>query len=526
MNTLIKLSSHQNCDKKIKIKYNNAEDLFLSKLKKFKNKKFLFFPEEKKTFTYEEFYKEYDKISQIFISKKLNKGEKISIIFYNESKFLTIYFAALALGIVVVPINPDLSFNEINYIVKNSNSKICIYSDKLKNKIKKTKIYLSEKKFFNYKNKMKINFINKYKKNNLIKLNDLAIIIYTSGTTGKPKGVVINHLNILSDAYAISKNFKFDTKTRALCILPLFHNNGQIATFFSPLYKGGSSVITFGKTNIYNFWNYIEKYKITWTSVMASILSLLLSLKKNKKNNSLKGILCGGQILTKEILNKFEKRFNVPIYEGYGLTETTSFSCINKFPKKNRVLGSIGKSLIINDMKIFDPKSFKEKKFNEEGEICIRGFNVACNYYNLNNVNKKSFYKGWFRSGDFGSQDERGNFFFSCRKDSLIIKGGENIYPAEIENALYKINDIEECAAIGIPDKFLGENICAFVKLKQHSKQSDLTIKKKLSKLLGDFKMPKLIIVLNNLKNLKEIPKGPTKKILYRKLKLYYEKNY
>ena len=293
MSILTKLPRHQNCNKKLKIIYNNAEDLFLSKLKKFKKKNFLFFPEEKKIFTYEKFYQEYNKISQILISKKINKGEKISIIFYNESKFLTIYFAALAVGIVVVPINPDLSFNEINYIVKNSNSKICIFSDKLKNKIKNTKIFLSKKKFFNFELKIENNFLTKYKKNNLIKLNDLAIIIYTSGTTGKPKGVVINHLNILSDAYAISKNFKFDVKTRALCILPLFHNNGQIATFFSPLYSGGSSVITFGKTNIYNFWNYIEKYEITWTSVMASILSLLLSLKKNKKNNSLRGILCG-----------------------------------------------------------------------------------------------------------------------------------------------------------------------------------------------------------------------------------------
>ncbi len=523
---LSQLPNHQKCNKKFVLKFNNAEDLFLSKLKIFKEKKFLFFPEEKIDYTYQEFFKEYSKISNILLNKKLKKGDKISIIFHNESNFLTIYFAALALGIIVVPINPDLSFNEIDYIFKNSGSKICIYSDKLSFKIKSAKNYVKSKNFLFFNNKNAKNLVKDYKKKIIIQPDDLAIIIYTSGTTGNPKGVVINHLNILSDAYAISKNFKFNSKTRSLCILPLFHNNGQIATFFSPLYKGGSSVITFGKTNIYNFWNYINEYKITWTSVMASILSLLLSLKKQKKNNSLKGILCGGQILTSEILNKFEKRFKVPIFEGYGLTETTSFSCINKYPKNKRVSGSIGKSLVVNEMKILDPKSFKEKKINQEGEICIRGFNVACYYHNLDQINKKSFFRGWFRSGDYGFQDKKGNFFFSCRKDSLIIKGGENIYPAEIENALYKIKGVEECAVIGIPDKFLGENICAFVKVEPKSKLSVLKINKKLSNLLGDFKSPKFIIIINNLDDLKEIPKGPTKKILYRKLKKYYEKYY
>ena len=125
-----------------------------------------------------------------------------------------------------------------------------------------------------------------------------------------------------------------------------------------------------------------------------------------------------------------------------------------------------------------------------------------------------------------GSKTKKGNFFFSCRKDSLIIKGGENIYPAEVENALYKIKGIEECAVIGVPDKFLGENICAFIKLKAQLKLNVTVINKKLSNLLGAFKSPKFIIIVNNLKNLNEIPKGPTKKILYRKLKKYYEKHY
>tara|TARA_B110001450_G_scaffold253207_1_gene276257 strand:+ start:347 stop:1936 length:1590 start_codon:yes stop_codon:yes gene_type:complete len=514
---------HQKYFKNFKTNFNSVEDLFISKLKKQKNKKFIFFPEENLEFTYNEFFNSYIKISNILIKKGFKKKDKISIIFFNESAFLKIYFAALSLGMIVIPINPDLSYDEINYIVKNSSSKTCIYSEKIGFKIKKNnKKYFSYSSFFNEeKNKT---FINQKNIKPSIKITDEAIIIYTSGTTGNPKGVVLTHQNIISDAFAISKNFKFNSNTRTLCILPMFHNNGQIITFFAPLYASGSTVISTGKANLYNFWNYIKKFNITWTSIMASILSILLIMKKEKQNSSLKGIICGGQILNDEVRRNFEKRFKVSVFEGYGLTETTAYACLNKYPKKNRVIGSIGKALPVNEMAIFNPNNFSKMRVGEEGEICIRGHNVAKYYHNLKNQNKKSFFKGWFRSGDYGKVDSKGNFYFSGRKDSLIIKGGENIYPAEIENALYKIKGVQECAVIGTPDKNLGENICAFIKT-ENKKASSSDYYDKLKKYLGNYKLPKEIYLVSNLKGLNEIPKGPTKKILYRKLRDYYEKN-
>ncbi len=456
------------------------------------------------------------------LKKGFKKKDKISIIFFNETAFLKVYFAALSLGMIVIPINPDLSYDEINYIVKNSSSKLCIYSSKIDFKIKKNnKKYVLYDKFLKERG---ANFSkNKKSINSNIKINDTAIIIYTSGTTGNPKGVVLTHKNIIADAFAISKNFKFDSNTRTLCILPMFHNNGQIITFFAPLYNGGSTVISTGKANLYNFWNYISKYKITWTSIMASILSILLSMKKKRLNSSLKGIICGGQVLNDEVRLNFEKRFKVSIFEGYGLTETTAYACLNRYPQSKRVKGTIGKALGVNDMAIFNPNNFKKMKIGQEGEICIKGHNVAKYYHNLKKQNKKSFFKGWFRSGDYGKMDSKGNFYFSGRKDSLIIKGGENIYPAEIENALYKIKEVQECAVIGIPDENLGENICAFIKTNDKNKSPN-NYYEKLSKYLGSYKLPKEIYLISKLKNMNEIPKGPTKKILYRKLKKYYEK--
>ena len=513
---------HQKCSKSFNTNLNSVEELFLSKHKSRKNKKFVFFPEENIEYTYNEFFNEYKKISEILTKKGFKKKDKISIIFFNESAFLKVYFAALSLGMIVIPINPDLSYNEINYIVKNSNSKQCVYSDKINFKIKK-----SNKKFISYNKFIKVNALthltNKKYIDSNIKITDTAIIIYTSGTTGNPKGVVLTHKNIIADAFGISKNFKFDSNTRTLCILPLFHNNGQIITFFAPLYNGGSTVISTGKANLYNFWNYINKYNVTWTSIMASILSILLSIKKKKLNSSLKGIICGGQVLNDEVRINFEKKFKVAIFEGYGLTETTAYACLNRYPKSKRVIGSIGKPLQVNDMAIFNPNNFSKMKTGRDGEICIKGHNVAKYYHNLKDQNKEKFNKGWFRSGDYGKMDSRGNFYFSGRKDSLIIKGGENIYPAEIENALYKIKDIQECAVIGIPDKNLGENICAFIKTNKRNKPPN-NYYQELNKYLGSYKLPKEIYLISSLKNMNEIPKGPTKKILYRKLKTYYEK--
>ena len=322
---------------------------------------------------------------------------------------------------------------------------------------------------------------------------------------------------------SISNWFHFDKNTRCLCILPLFHNNGQITTLLAPLYAGGSTVIIKGKISLYAFWDLVNEYKATWTSVMASILSILLSLPKERKDNSLNAILCGGQILTRSVQEQFESRFNIPIFEGYGLTETTSFSCINNFPAEKRKMGSIGKSLITNEMGILDENG--ERIEGEEGEICIRGYNVANGYLGNMEMNY-AFRDGWFHSGDYGRKDSEGNFYFHGRQDSLIIKGGENIYPAEIENILYNHPNIDECAVIGVAHKLLGEEVCAFVKIKKESKTDEKGIKEFCKNKIADYKQPKIIIIINNLKDLNEIPKGPTKKILYRKLRKYYKENY
>ena len=528
MKESISLVKHQQISKKFKIDYNNIRELFYEKVKDRADEIFLISPGENTAeFTYTELKSLIKNTYSIFRRLELKNKDRISLIFHNSPEFLILYFSALCFGLTVVPINPDIAPEEMRYIISDSKSKVIFYSNTLEFKIKNIKNLDSVKlekitsindQEFSLKNED--NF-----EENEISINDTAVIIYTSGTTGNPKGVILSHLNLLSDSKSISEWFHFNTKTRTLCILPLYHNNGQITTLLAPLYQGGSTVIVQGKVSLLSFWDLVNRYDVTWTSVMASILSILLSISKERKDQTLKAILCGGQILTRTIQKQFEDRFEVPIFEGYGLTETTSFSCINCFPAGKRRIGSIGKALPINEMSILD-KNSKNVDENNIGEICIRGYNVTVGYLGLKEKNENSFRNGWFHSGDFGRKDSDGFFYFQGREDFLIIKGGENIYPAELENVLYQHPDIIECAVIGIPHKLLGEDICAFVKCKEGSQISEIELKEFCKNNIGDFKLPQKIVIINSLNDLDDIPKGPTKKILYRELKKYYLENY
>ena len=522
------LKEHQKMDSSLNLEYNNVCDLLSTKVKENNEKVFLICPgKDNDQFTYSEFKAIVDQTSKFLIQSGLKKNDKISLIFHNSPEFLILYFAGLSCGLTIVPINPDLSSREIKYIIEDSDSKHVFYNYTLESKIDSignnlTDVILIKTRTIKElisSTSNKINF-----EQNKTSLYDTAVIIYTSGTTGNPKGVLLTHLNLLSDAMGISNWFKFNKETRCLCILPLFHNNGQITTLLAPLYAGGSTVIVKGKISLYAFWDLVNKYKATWTSVMASILSILLSLPNERKGNSLRAILCGGQILTRSVQDQFESRFNVPIFEGYGLTETTSFSCINNYPAEKRKIGSIGKSLVTNEIAILNEND-EEVEENTEGEICVRGYNVANGY--LGDLEKNhAFRNGWFHSGDYGKKDNEGNFYFHGRQDSLIIKGGENIYPAEIENVLYSHPDIEECAVVGVSHKLLGEDICAFLKIKNKSQLTEKGLKEFYKNKIADYKQPKKIIIINELDDLNEIPKGPTKKILYRKLKEYYKRKF
>ena len=465
------LPNHQKINRDFFLEYDNMYELFDAQVKKNPKKIFAIFPEYEKEFSYKDLEKEVAKRSSYLRDEKLSKGDRVALVLPTSPDFIVFLFAAFREGITVVTINPDLSAPEVEYIAKDSKAKAVFYDNQLSEKLKE----VSSLDDVSFINTSKINTKTSAKNTKVadVHYTDEAVIIYTSGTTGKPKGAILSHMNFLADSQAISEWFEFTPNTKTLCILPLFHNNGQVITLFSPLYVGGSTVMVQSKTGLKSFWSLIKEYKVSWTSVMPAMLSIILGAKLQRRDSTMEGIICGGQVLNEEVKLQFENRYNVPIFEGYGLTETTSFACFNRFPAYNRKFGTVGQALPCNDILILDDEG-KETSRGEEGEICMRGLNVMTGYFGLKEVNKKALRGDIFHSGDYGYMDNDGHIYFKTRKDYLIDKGGEKIYPSEIENVLFAHTAVDECAALGVPDKFLGQNIVAFVKLNSDCSESVL----------------------------------------------------
>ncbi len=532
------MRDYQKIERVLNFKYSSVYSLLYDKYSKDPDKEFIFslLKSEQEVYTYRQFIIRVIKVRAFLNKAGLKKGDSINLILPNSADFLVLYFAALSAGIIVCPINYNLVPREISYIVNDSKSKILFTDEEYVKKVEEilseipgireiiifSRSYVEKKYYSLYEtlNEADCEII----EYDNINLDDKSVIIYTSGTSGNPKGVTLTHANLLADAQSIAEWFAFDADTRTLCILPLFHNNGQIVTFLAPLWAGGSTIMIKGNVSLIAFWNLVDKYKANWTSVIPTILSVLLSFKRKRKDNHMKGIICGGALLPQSVQFQFEEIYNVPIFEGYGLTETTSFSCFNPLKISERKIGSIGKELPVNEMSIMDEDG-NILPHNSIGEICIRGYNVFLEYCNLPERDKIAFRGGWFHSGDFGSKDENGFYYISGRKDDLIIKGGENLYPREIENVVYMHPDVKDCAAIGIDHPIWGQDVVIFIEGKEKAKISEEEIRKFCEDKIAVFKIPSKVFFINELVGLDEIPKGPTKKILRKELEKFYRDN-
>lgn len=496
---------------------------------------FLFFPADDLSYTYRAFHGLACAAADTLRAHGLARGDRLSVVLPNGPEFLAYYFGAHLLGVVSVPINPALTAAECAYIVRNSGAKLVVFDRRMTNLRDAVRAELGDDGGARLASADAASGFGLEALAALaatgeraalapdpdLAAGDDASILYTSGTTGHPKGVVLSHRNLLSDARALVRWFAFEPGTRTMCILPLFHNNGQVITLLSPLIAGGSSVILEGKSALPSFWKLIDTYRVNWTSVMPAFLSAFLEYGLKRTDDTLRGIVCGGQVLLDEVRNRFESEYRVPVFEGFGLTETTSFATMNRHPAERRRFGSIGVALPCNALRIVDADG-REVAAGETGEILIRGENVATRYHGLAELTAERFRDGWLHTGDYGYRDDEGHFFFATRVDDLIIKGGENIYPAEIENALHGCDDVVECAALGVPDPILGQDVCVYVKLRPSSTLGKDGVRRLCEGRIAHYKCPRHVVLLNELNDLPELPKGPTRKILRRKLLAHF----
>ena len=359
----------------------------------------------------------------------------------------------------------------------------------------------------------KDSFVNKLdnQKKNLavITKSSNCLLMYTSGTTGKPKGVMLTHDNVINGGKNVMISHKLTSSDKAMCVLPLYHINGLIVTVMGPLVSQSSLVLS-EKFSVTNFWKHIDEFNCTWFSVVPTIVSSLLNKYSEKDliNYNISSIRFGrsaSAALAPETHKNFEKKFKIKMIETMGLTETCAPILSNPQSPNPIKYGSPGIPYG-NDVRILNEK-YEEVERNIIGQICVRGKNVMKEYFKNPHETKKSFYKDWFLTGDLGLMDDDNFVFVKGRIKELIIKGGENISPREIDDILYQHPNILEAAAFGVTCDHYGEKIEAGVVLKNKGNTSEEEILNHCKNLLGNFKSP------NKIHFFEELPKGSSGKI-------------
>ncbi|MET0752499.1 MAG: long-chain-fatty-acid--CoA ligase [Pyrinomonadaceae bacterium] len=509
-----------------KFKIQNVRELLEKRAAEKPDKTFLFSEADARSWTFAEFDKAVNRLANYLIEYNITKGAVVSLLMPNSAEYIIAYFACWKIGALAGPVNSLLKAEEIAFALKNSEAKMLLCNSQFLPVIDEISGGLPDLKTIIKFDDVAVVTSGCGEKLEQVKIekDDEAIIIYTSGTTGKPKGCLLTHENLIANARQITEWLGFGENDRLLTIMPLFHMNAVSVTTMTALYAGASTVVS-PKFSASKFWQIISDYKITSFGSVATMLSMLLQKESeaagktpelnrksqiaNRKSDSLRFAMCGSAPVPAEVLRKFEETFDCLVIEGYGLSESTCRSTFNP-PNKNRRAGSCGQP-IGNEMKIFD-ESDAEVPNGELGEIVLRGENIFKSYFKNDAATEKAFANGWFHTGDIGYRDDDGFFYIADRKSDMIIRGGENIYPREIDELLFSHPSIQSAAVIGVADELYGEEVAAFVVLKEGAQASEEDLINFCKAHLADYKCPKTFYFVE------DIPKGPTGKLLKREL--------
>ncbi|MDT7808326.1 MAG: long-chain acyl-CoA synthetase [Acidobacteriota bacterium] len=485
-------------------------------------KLFLFSEADGRRFTFRELDAAVNRAANLLAAHGVARGDVVSLLLPNSAEYVIAYFACFKLGALAGPVNSLLKPEEMAYVVGNSEAKLLLYNSQFAEQVAefrdevktlRTCLVFDDERAATEGQAGEPGAWGATR----LGIEDDAIIIYTSGTTGKPKGCLLTHGNLLANARQITEWLGFNEDERLLTVMPLFHMNAVSVTTMSALYAGGSTVVS-PRFSASRFWRIVGEYGITSFGSVATMLSMLLAnypegVPEGLSTETLRFAMCGSAPVPAEVLRRFEETFNCLVIEGYGLSESTCRSTFNP-PDGRRRPGSCGMS-IGNEMRVVDEED-NELPDGEAGEIVMRGENVFKGYFRNPEATERAFRGGWFHTGDVGLRDAKGFFHIIDRKSDMIIRGGENIYPREIDELLYRHPAVAEAAAIGVPDELYGEEVAAFVVLKEGRAAHEDDIIAHCREHLADFKCPKRVHVVAVL------PKGPTGKVLKRELTRAY----
>lgn len=515
---------------------------------KFPKKKALYFMG--KEMDYEELFNQAKQFANYLQSIGLEKNDKVAIMLPNCPQSVISYYGILMAGGIVVQTNPLYTERELEYQVRDSETKVIICLDVLLPRVTKVqgktdikhKIVTGIKDYLPFPKNLIYPFIQKREYNMVVKAEesndtdlwqnimktsepsfqeeeinpktDLALLQYTGGTTGHPKGVMLTHYNLVSNLQ-MCESWLYHTKNgeeTILAVLPFFHVYGM-TTIMNFAVKQASKIILIPKFNAEDVLKVIDKQKPTLFPGAPTIyIGLINHPDINRYDlSSIEACISGSAPLPKEVQDKFEKLTGGKLVEGYGLTETSPVTHANLVWEK-RINGSIGLPWPDTDAKIFVTGSEEEAEIGEVGELAIKGPQVMVGYWNNQEETDNVLRNGWLFTGDIGYMDEDGYFYIVDRKKDMIIAGGYNIYPREVEEVLYEHDAIQEAVVVGMPDPYRGETVKAFIVLKEGHSATEEELNQYCRKNLAAYKVPRLYEFRD------ELPKTVVGKILRRQL--------
>lgn len=463
----------------------------------------------------------------------LKRGDRFMVLSENCLEFFFLYLASLKLGTLIMPVTPTLSEDEISAIVDKFEP-LLIFADK--SRINLARRCLNSKKHLKKlfcigwadqecKEESLINVLSSLSGTNVsyidVKLSDPGSLYCSSGTTGKPKGIPQSPLNLLTAAESLHRAYGFSHQDTQMGILPIYHT--ALVTYgFWPGVFAGSNFVLFKRFSRSRFWKDLERYNIAFVETVPTILAMLLNFPEDIRRydlSRLKFIGSGSAPLPNSLWKKFEETFGIRIANKYGLSETAP-THFNPPAPELRKEGSIGKALDMCDVRIFGDDN-RERAVGKVGEFVMRGDNVVKGYFQDPKETATAFQNGWFHSGDIGYRDDDGFFFIVGRKKEIIIRGGVNIYPVEIDNILTSHPDVIEAVSFGLPDKFYGEEVYAVVRLKPECRINTKELLSYCQLHLAMHKCPKQIFVVESIP--KTASGKPLRKTLTKMYKDYHD---
>ena len=502
------------------MKWPNVTEYLKAKVFQFGDVQLIIDYETGVSYTYREFDAETDRMASHFRKLGVKRGDRIAFLHPNHSDLLLGYFATIKAGAVAVPVNPMYTAREITHVLNDSTAGTLISTEHFYEKIQVVK----------KKAPSISNIIMKKEGQSLgeavaampeghtpedpaeASADDLAMIFYTSGTTGKPKGVMISHRNITFSAGNMAQNYGLTASDVVVVCLPLNHIFANASPFWGSLASGGSAVVMerFQSEAVFDA---ISKYHVTWFAGVPTMFNYLISSFDDSPRNvsSLRMGLSGAAPLSVEHLKVFEAKFGASMLEVYGLTESTGLVTANPVYGVRKP-GSTGLCVSGVSVRLVDAK-WKDVKRGEVGELIFKGPNGTSGYWGLPGETEKKIRDNWVSTGDLARQDEEGYFYITSRKNELIISGGYNIFPREIEDVLYRFPNVGEVAVIGVSDPALGEVPKAFVAPKPGKNLERKKLEEFCLENLARYKIPKFFEFME------ELPKNSTGKIAKKELK-------